>query len=40
MFRALSVAQQIIAELKGSASQEDKFVSAPKIVFNLMKNGK
>jgi hypothetical protein len=37
MFRALSVAQQIMAELKGSASEEDRFVSIAKIIFNLMK---
>jgi hypothetical protein len=32
MFRALSVAQQIMAELKGSASDEDKFVSVAKML--------
>jgi hypothetical protein len=37
MFRAFSVAQQIMAELKGSASEEDRFVSIAKIIFNLMK---
>jgi hypothetical protein len=41
MFRALSEVQQIMAELKGSASEEDKFVSVAKTIFNLMKeNGK
>jgi hypothetical protein len=37
VFRALSVAQQIMAELKVSASEEDRFVSIAKIIFNLMK---
>jgi hypothetical protein len=37
MFRAFSVAQQIMAELKDSASEEDRFVSIAKIIFNLMK---
>jgi hypothetical protein len=37
MFRALSVVQQIMAELKGAASEEDKFLSVAKIVFNLIK---
>jgi hypothetical protein len=41
MIRALSVVQQIMAELKGAASEEDKFLSVAKIVFKLMKqNGK
>jgi hypothetical protein len=41
MFRALSVVQQIMAELKGAASEEDTFLSVAKIVFTLMKqNGK
>jgi hypothetical protein len=41
MFGALSVVQQIMAELKGAASEEDKFLLVAKIVFNLMKqNGK
>jgi hypothetical protein len=37
MFRAFSVVKQIMAELKGAASQEDKFLSIAKIVFKLMK---
>jgi hypothetical protein len=41
MFRALSVVQQIMAELKGTASEEAKFVALANIVFKLMKeNGK
>jgi hypothetical protein len=41
MFRALSVVQQIMAELNGAPSEKDKFLSVAKIVFNLMKqNGK
>jgi hypothetical protein len=41
MFRAFSVVKQIMAELKGAASEEDKFLSIAKIVFKLMKqNGK
>jgi hypothetical protein len=41
MSRALSVVQQILAELKVSASEEDKFLSVAKIIFNLMnQNGK
>jgi hypothetical protein len=41
MLRALSVVQQIMAELKGTASEEDKFLSVAKIIFSLMKqNGK
>jgi hypothetical protein len=37
MFRALSVAQQIMAEIKDSASEEDRFVSIAKIIYTLMK---
>jgi uncharacterized MAPEG superfamily protein len=37
MFRTLFVVQQIMAELKGTASEEDKVLSVAKIVFNLMK---
>jgi hypothetical protein len=37
ILRAFSVAQHIMAELKGSASEEDRFVSIAKIIFNLMK---
>jgi hypothetical protein len=41
MFRALSVVHQIMAESKGAASEEDRFLSIAKIVFSLMKqNGK
>jgi hypothetical protein len=42
MFRAFSVAQQIMAELKGAASEEAKFVVAlAKIILKFMKeNGK
>jgi hypothetical protein len=41
MFRAFSVVEQILAELKGAASEEDKTLSVAKIVFKLMKqNGK
>jgi hypothetical protein len=41
MFRALTVVEQIMAELKGSASEEAKFVALAKIAFKLMKdNGK
>jgi hypothetical protein len=41
MFRAFSVAEQIMAELKDAASEEDKFVALAKIIFKLMKdNGK
>jgi hypothetical protein len=41
MFRTLNVAEQIMAELKGAASEEAKFLAITKIVFNLMKeNGK
>jgi hypothetical protein len=36
MFRAITVAQQIMADLKGTASEESKFVALAKIVFNLM----
>jgi hypothetical protein len=41
MFRAISVVEKIMAELKDAASEEDKFLSVAKIVFKLMKqNGK
>jgi hypothetical protein len=41
MFRAFSVVEQIMAELKDAASEEEKFVALVKIVFKLMKdNGK
>jgi hypothetical protein len=41
MFRAFSVVEQIMKELKDAASEEDKFVALAKIVFKLMKdNGK
>jgi hypothetical protein len=41
MFRAYTVAQQIMAELKGTASEETKIVSLATIVYKLMKsNGK
>jgi hypothetical protein len=41
MIRAITVAQQIMAELKGTASEESKFVALAKTVFNLLKdNGK
>jgi hypothetical protein len=41
MFRVFSVVEQIMAELKGAASEEAKFVALAKIVFKLMKeNGK
>jgi hypothetical protein len=37
MFRALTVVEQIMAELKGAASEEFKFLAIAKIVFKLMK---
>jgi hypothetical protein len=37
MFIALSVVQQIVAVLKGSSSEEAKFLSVANIIFNLMK---
>jgi hypothetical protein len=37
MYRALSVVEQNMAELKGAASEEDKFLSVAKILFKLMK---
>jgi hypothetical protein len=41
MFRAYTVAQQIMSELKDAASEEAKFVALAKIVFKLMNdNGK
>jgi hypothetical protein len=41
MIRAFSVVEQIMAELKVAASEEDKFVALAKIVFKFMKeNGK
>jgi hypothetical protein len=41
MHRAITVAQQIMAELKDAASEEAKFLGIAKIVFNFMKdNGK
>jgi hypothetical protein len=41
MFRALTVVEQIMAELKGAASEEAKFVALATILFKLMKdNGK
>jgi hypothetical protein len=41
MVRAFSVVKQIMAERKDAASEEDKFVALPKIVFKLMQdNGK
>jgi hypothetical protein len=41
MIRAFSVVEQIMAELKGAASEEAKFVALTKIVFKFMKeNGK
>jgi hypothetical protein len=41
MFRALNVVEQIMAELKGAASEESKFMAIAKIVFKSMKeNGK
>jgi hypothetical protein len=41
MIRAITVAQQIMVDLKGTASEESKFLSLAKIVYNLMKdNGK
>jgi hypothetical protein len=39
--RALTVVEQIMAELKGAVSEEAKFVAIAKLVFKLMKeNGK
>jgi hypothetical protein len=41
MGRALTVVEKIMAELKGTASEEAKFLAIAKIVFKLMKgNGK
>jgi hypothetical protein len=41
MFRALNVVEQTMAEFKGAASEEAKFLAIAKIVFKLMKeNGK
>jgi hypothetical protein len=41
MFRALTVVEQIMAQLKGAASEEANFVALAKIVLKLMKeNGK
>jgi hypothetical protein len=41
MYRAIIVAQQIMAELKDAASEEAKFLGIAKIVFKFMKdNGK
>jgi uncharacterized MAPEG superfamily protein len=41
MFRAFTVIQQIMVELKCSASERAKFVALAKIVFKFMKeNGK
>jgi hypothetical protein len=41
MVRVLTVVQQIMAELKGAASEEAQFLAIVKIVFKLMKgNGK
>jgi hypothetical protein len=38
LLRAMTVVQQIVAELKGAASEEDKFLTLAKIVFKLMKD--
>jgi hypothetical protein len=41
MLRALTAVQQIMTELKGAVSEEDKIFAITKIVINLMKeNGK
>jgi hypothetical protein len=41
MFKALTVVELIMADLKGAASEEDKFLAIAKIVFKLIKeNGK
>jgi hypothetical protein len=41
MFREFSIVEQIMAELKGAASEKAKFVALAKIVFKFMnKNGK
>jgi hypothetical protein len=41
LFRAMTVVEQIMAELKASASEEDKFLALAKIVIKLMNdNGK
>jgi hypothetical protein len=37
MFRALTVEEQIMAELEGAASEEAKFLVIAKIMFKLMK---
>jgi hypothetical protein len=37
MFRAFTVVEQIMVELKGAISEEAKFVALAKIVFKLMK---
>jgi hypothetical protein len=36
MFRAYTVAQQIMAELKGAASEEAKFLALAKFVYKFM----
>jgi hypothetical protein len=38
MVRVVTVVQQIMTELSGSVSEEEKIVPITKIVLNLMKN--
>jgi hypothetical protein len=41
MLRAITVVQQIMTELSGAVSEEDKIVAITKTVLNLMKqNGR
>jgi hypothetical protein len=37
MLRVVTVVQQIMAEISGAVSEEDKIMAITKIVFNLMK---
>jgi hypothetical protein len=38
MFKVVSIVQQIMTELNGAVSEEDKIVAITKIVLKLMKH--